>query len=460
MGIITQWAARVLSPRAVSPPSATAAAIIGTTAGRAAKRNVEAYRAWAKTPWIRGAIDIRKDQIASADFEIGPYDVNAKYSKRLAKEITAIFRRPNPEQRSFRAFISPVIDDLLTLDAGVSEGVTDSYGDLRQIWPVDAGKVRVSTVWSGEESEPRYFWYPDGYYHGVNWKNTEMSYMMTNPNTYTKLGISKLEILAAVIARSLNADDYNGRMVSNPVPDGLLHLGEGVPEDKVESFRSKWYEQLASSGALAIIGGAKNPSFTNFRASNRDMQFLEWQEWLVRQIALVFGESVQDLQLMFNINRSEGDVQQQLSEDRGLRPLADLIQDELTQEYVWHECFGGPENNLAFRFTRLNIHESTQKANINKVRLAGFPYGTANEARIDEGREPIGDPNDENNPFNQVIANTPLGMVRIPMDPTAIPTPAEMASLKSQPAARQASQPEAPAPANAATEAPVSGGKR
>ena len=78
----------------------------------------------------------------------------------------------------------------------------------------------------------------------------------------------------------------------------------------------------------------------------------------------------------------------EMTEDRGLRPLLALAQDYFTREIVWDRSFGGNRNNLAFRFTRLNIKESMSKANINKLALANMPWKSVNEARLDEGRAP------------------------------------------------------------------------
>lgn len=453
-GAVTSLLTRGAGPKASLLPAqqqASGAGSVIVSNERAAKTNVLTYRAWARnSPWIRAAIDIRKNQIASADYEIVPFDVDRPYSKRLARAIKSKFDFPNPQHRSFRAFVTPVINDLLTLDAGCVEIVGSIADPFLWMYPVDGALVRVSTVWDGSRPQaPRYFWYPDGQYHGDSWRNDEFTYIMQNPSTYSVLGISPLEILRFTIEAELQAADYNRRMVSNPVPDGLLHLGEGVPENKIKEFRSEWDIFNRTGGAMAIIGGGKNPSWTQFRQANRDMQYNEWVTYLVRQIAAVYGLSPQDLGLTFDINRSEGDVQQQLSEDRGLRPLADLIQDEFTQQLVWHPMFGGPDNNLCFRFTRLNINESLDRAQINKIAMAGVPYKRPNEARLDEGRQPIGDLNDPDNPFNQVLANTPLGMVRITENPGDIPTPAELAAAKaakSNPAGTDSKpSPEAPA---------------
>ena len=88
------------------------------------------------------------------------------------------------------------------------------------------------------------------------------------------------------------------------------------------------------------------------------MQFLEFQVWYVRKVAAVYGLSPQDLGLTMDINRANAEQQAEQTEDRGQRPLMALMQEALTREIVWDEGFGGRDNNLAFRFKRLNLKES------------------------------------------------------------------------------------------------------
>ena len=121
------------------------------------------------------------------------------------------------------------------------------------------------------------------------------------------------------------------------------------------------------------------------------MQYQEWLKYLVRKIAPCTCISPQDLGLTFDINRATGEVTAGDDRGPGLRPLLALVQDYFTREIVWDQSFGGSSNNLAFRFTRLNIKESMSKASINKLALAGMPWKPVNEARLDEGRPPLGE---------------------------------------------------------------------
>lgn len=381
---------------------------------RVGKANVELFRNWAEhSAWIRTAINIRRLQISSASWDIIAFDPEEDYSRPLAGAIRDLFRTPNPRNDSFRSFAEPVVEDILTLDAGVIEKVRGLNGRVVQLWPVDGGKIKVNRLWDGSNpDDPRYFWYPDNF-ERARFKNDELVYIMANPATYRVVGLAPIETLKLTIDAELNASDYNSRQVTNAAPDGLLDLGEGVRVDQVDKFKAYWESEVAGKGAMAFLGGSRGAKFVPFRPNNRDMQFLEWQVYLVRKIAGVYGLSPQDLGMTFDVNRSTSETQADATEDRGLRPLLTLVEDYLTREIVWDDEFGGPANNLRFKFIRLNMKESLTKGQFNKLALSGVPWKSINEARLEDGMEPLGPE------FDKLIMSTATGAVTLEQVPTA-----------------------------------------
>lgn len=393
-------------------PQSVAAALTRTWDGRVPIGNAAMYRYWAKySEWIRGAVNIRRSQISSAEWDIVPYDQRKPYSKRLQQRVKRQFQRPNPTNTSYRSFVEPVVNDLVILDAGVIEKVRNLYGELLELYPVDAAQIRVNALWDGDPKNYRYYWYPDGQPRAA-FTSQDMVYMMTNPRTEWPIGLPMLETLKLTIEAELSAHEYNRRQVEGAAPDGVLDLGEGISKEQVDAFQAYFAAEIAGQGTLGFIGGGKGAQFIQFRDSNREMQFLEWQIYLVRKIAVVMGITPQDLGITFDVNRSTSETQIQISEDRGLRPLMSVVQEYFTQEIVWDQAYGGPDNNLAFRFTALNLKESTARANINQTALAGVPWRYVNEARIAEGREPI--PELE----GKLIMATPMGALDISDVPT------------------------------------------
>jgi len=386
---------------------------------RVGKTNARLFRVWSQnSEWVRAAVNIRKNQLTQAEWDIVPRDTTKSHDERAMARIKELLLTPNNMTESFATFLDPIAEDLLTLDAGCIEKERTLGGDIYALHAIDGADVKVSRVWDGNPDEPRYWWTPNEIID-VPFRNADLIYMMMNRGTYRVVGLSPLETLKITIDSELSGSLFNSRQVKNAAPDGIFDLGEQARPEHVESFRSYWQAEVAGMGALAFIGGTKNAKFIPFRSSNRDMQYLEWLTYLVRKIAAVFGLSPQDLGLTFDINRATAEVVQEQTDDRGLRPLLSNVQDYFTREIVWDESFGGVENNLAFRFARLNLRESKAKADINKVSLAGVPWVTPNEARMDAGRPPIGDPADEANPFNKLMANTPRGFVLLEDIPSA-----------------------------------------
>jgi phage portal protein BeeE len=392
--------------------------------GRVAKSNAQLYRHWSEhSEWVRAAINIRKGQVSKADWEIVQADPDGPAPDiGLKNEIRDRLLFANPKAESWRTFIEAVVEDILVLDAGSIEIERNFRGEPLYLHGVDGATIRVNSLWDGEPDEARYFWYPDNF-ERASWKNSEFIYIMETPRTNSPLGLSKLETLKLAIDSELEGSSYNARNLRNPMPDGLLHLGEGVPPEKVDAFKAFMAAEVYGLGSVAVTGGGKNPSFTKFHDSNRDMQYMEFMVYLIKKIAVVFGMHSSDLDFGQDVNRSTAETQDTQTEDRGLRTLTDLIEAHITREYVWDEGFGGQANNLKFKFTNLNLAESLKLAQYYKLALAGMPWESVNTALKAMGKQPLGPE------FDHLMMVTPQGAI----DLTDIPTGREFLDAKKPP---------------------------
>lgn len=414
MGLISDLFVKEQKTKPSRIPAAKGGGWIFQERGKVSKSSSALFRNWAEhSEWVRAAISIRKSQVSSAKWDVVAADPNKPFDENLQQRIKERFQSPSKTLDSFRSWVEPVVEDVLVLDAGVIEKERTFGGELVALHPVDGATIKVSALWDGtKDNEPRYWWAPTPTFE-VPFLNEDLVYIMANPRTYSVMGLSPLETLKMTIDAELGAHQYNTRQVQQAAPDGLFDLGEGARAEQVDSFKAYWEAEVAGRGALGFLGGTKGAQFIKFRDTNREMQYDEWLKYLVRKICAVFLISPQDIGLTFDINRSEGQVQQEMTEDQGLRPLLALVQDYFTREIVWDQSFGGAANNLAFRFTRLNVKDNMQKANYMKLALAGMPWMSVNVALMDAGYPPIGDPNDPSNPYNALMANTSGGVVKI-----------------------------------------------
>jgi HK97 family phage portal protein len=423
------------SPRKV--PNRPSATVTTQDRGRVGKPNVQLFRNWAEhSEWVRAAIDIRRDQVAQAEWVVEPDDPEGRSSQQTIKKLEELLQEPNAIDGGWRTFIQRIVEDLLVLDAGVIEKERTLSGGIAHLHAVDGGEIRVDRYWDGSDPDAaRYYWYPD-YQERARFTSADMVYMMANPMTYRVVGLAPLETLKMAVDAELSGQSYNTRQLKSPAPDGLLDLGEQARPDQVDDFKRYWNAEVAGKGAMAFLGGSKGAQFLPFRSSNRDMQFLEYQLYLVRKIAAVFGLSAQDFGMPLDINRATAQVQKDQTDDRGLRPLLGLVQSFITREIVHDAAFGGRRNNLSFKFTALNLKESMDRAQINRYALAGIPWKTIDEARADDGRPPVGGALGDS-----LVAMGPRGPVRI-KDESDIPTAREaLEAGTSKPPASNGSSP-------------------
>ena len=388
-------------------------ALVNGSSGYVIKSNATTYRAWSESsPWVRAAIDILRDAVSSSEWDIVPVDKSGRQNKRLAKRIRDLLEQPNPGD-DFWTFSQKLIEDLCVLDAGAAEVVRYIGGEIAELYPTPGEQLAVNARWDGsDEDQIRYAWMPDGNVHAT-FKNADMLYLMANPRSNSAVGLSPLEVLRRTIDAELHSMDYNSKMVRGAPPEGVLNLGETAMDTDVSRARTYWESEILGQSALAIIGGYKAPGFIRFRDTNEDMQFREWLDYLVRQTAVVYGLSPMDLGLTFDVNRSTAEQQGENTEGRGIRPTMAMFGKGITKRVVQDPSFGGRENNLQFIFTALNLKESKSRADINKIAMGGTPWKAVNEARLMEGRPPIGDPADENNIFNHILALAPKGLLDI-----------------------------------------------
>jgi hypothetical protein len=243
--------------------------------------------------------------------------------------------------------------------------------------------------------------------------------MMIHPRSHSAVGLSYIETLKMAIDAELTGSLYNARRVTQAAPDGIMDMGENIRPEQVTEFKSYWDAEIAGMSAMAFIGGSKNPKFIDFKKSNRDEQFQEWLLYCARKVAIVFQLSVQDHQILGDVNRANAEVQQENTEDRGLRTILKRAQDYITTQICWDAGYGGRAGNICWRYKAVSDRQSLAKAEEKKIALAGMPYEAINTTLLDLGKAPLGDPNDPSNIYNKLMAMTPTGLVTVDDVPSA-----------------------------------------
>jgi hypothetical protein len=172
----------------------------------------------------------------------------------------------------------------------------------------------------------------------------DLIYTMDNPQTdvrYAGYGYSPLEHLIVSITAELYAAKYNSSYFEKgAVPEGMINLGPEVAPEDVDAFRLYWANEIMGRPwALPIMGGS-TAEWIPWRASNKDMEYMAYQEWLLKKMCAMFQIDPKEVGLIQDVNRSTAESQDSAEETKGIQPLLALIEDTFEVEVIGEHGLG------------------------------------------------------------------------------------------------------------------------
>lgn len=349
-------------------------------------------RRFSRTVYVRRAIKVIKDTIATRPFEVG-LKKDAKANPELDRQIEVVsdcFSRPNRDD-SWRSLLEQTIEDICVCGAGAVEQQVG--GDLIRplwLWPVDALTIQIVPTWNGSDEAARY-WQTLGYGNvgvakGKALRNDELVYMRYDPTTENPFGLGPVEVAFNTINRILSAADFAGNVAGNAIPANLMMFKGASPED-IETVRAYWQNEIEGQGKMPIFGFDEIKGIS-LRGNDDKSLFLAWQEFLIREIAAAFGISPQNLAVERDVNRDTAEV----AEDRDYRqtiiPIATLVTSYFNREVI--------EGRMGFSQIELRILGLDREDELDTAKILDYRFKqnsiTPNEIRARFGEPPMDGP--------------------------------------------------------------------
>lgn len=335
-------------------------------------------RYFSQTPYARRAINAIKNPIAMLDWEIAPHEgieINAELERQI-EVATFCFNHPNQDD-SFGTLAEQTIEDYL-LGAAAIEMQTG--GDvLRPLWmfPVDGLSIQIYPGWSGQKDDPRYAQvagYGTAYGGGIvaELRNDELIYIKPNPSTATPFGRGPLEVAFNTINRKLGVEEFAGNVATNSRPSIWLDLGDGVDRQAALDFRSYWTNDIEGQGKMPISalgssskdGKKSGPSVMRLFPEGDSGLYLEYQQFLIRELAAAFDLSPMNFGVDGDVNRNQGEVNEDRDWNQAIKPVAAKVSAHLTREAL-HGKLGFSQ--LRHRFVGLSRDDEKATAEIYQL---------------------------------------------------------------------------------------------
>jgi hypothetical protein len=338
---------------------------------------------------VRIAIEYRKEQMSGLAWEIVPSQDGDKtdYSKEIA-EIKAFFKKPD-RPKTWYDWIGVALEEVLVVDALTIYKRRTKGGGLYGLECIDGSTIKPLVDDRGRTPVPPLKAYQQVVYGATMGEYTteEVIYKPKNQRTWTVYGFSPVEYVLMTVNLALRRQkfflDY---FTDGTLPDaGLYSLPETWTPQQIEEFQKYWdtvNDPNIDPEVAHKLRFVPNGDYHSTKELKFDPQV---EEWLSRVVAAAFGVNPQIL--VKQQNRSTAEVQEEIQDDSGLKPLmmyvSDIMNDVIAEDML--------KPHLKFQFiTKKKKNERDEAVkNVNYVRsgLRGV-----DELRAEDGKEPLGIP--------------------------------------------------------------------
>lgn len=253
-------------------------------------------------------------------------------------------------------------------------------------------------------------------------KPDEIAVHVANPSDRLNrwgYGVSVLEQSLEITAMLLYAFTYNKEMFKTNYPEGLLTVSGDYDQEGLRRFKEQILQEGGGPGSnwrLPVIPApgrdnvdAFKVEFHKLRDTPKDMLFDQLVRFMILFKTAAYGcpPSV----IGFSADSGTGshlfapgtrEVDVDLAQDHGLRTTLTDLCEWLTNEIV----------KPRYDDLKLIVHGLDKEDEKSAVEIRGQrsqKWVTRNEARAEENRDPVGDPDDPTNPWN-LPADQPLAM--------------------------------------------------
>lgn len=370
-------------------------------------------RAVASVHVARICVNVLKEKVTKTKWAIQPIDPLAKVDPKRIKEVENFFRYPNQTGETFRSFLDKSLEDLLVLDSVAWEKTRFPDGRLAELHYIDAATIRPVFDDHGNQDvliplkniEDEVHEVPVSYVQVVDsntyggpesgdliaaWPRKDFIYFHMHPQGSMNnfgYGLSPIESVIGVVANILSADNFNASYFEEgSFPPILLHIMDSIDQRELESMREYLYNELDGRfHRPAIVAGPGKLEVSNLKdISQRDMQFMQYMEFMSRLLAAAYGLSGQDIGLTDDLNRATSEVQKDLSEAKGYGSVLSLIKEILNQEVIWKD-FG--YDDIEFEWVSPDSLDPEVASRIHDTALRNGTM-TINEVRKQMGESP------------------------------------------------------------------------
>ena len=337
--------------------------------------------------WVRAIVDKISRRAASIEpivksFLRNPTDEPNKQQYKRIEQVENLLSVPSNGSASFNSILQQIFNNILIWDAGCMEITKDRDKGVNSLYPVSGDSIRKNVDLRGRfiDESSAYIQKDAGGKVVAKFSSDEICYMMQYPTPGRVYGLSPLESLRQTVTADLYANDFNIQRFKNDATPKIAilfeNLGTGQGQPALERLREWWKKELEGKPHKPILLGSENGSikFEHFGYSNEDMQFQEFQRWLLSKIMAVYHMQAAVLGIIDNNQgRLNASFQEQQFKKDALVPLIRAFSNSFNTLVLWNSN-NYNFNNIYLDWEGIDDIDNHLKAKIHEVYLRQGVY--------------------------------------------------------------------------------------
>jgi len=217
----------------------------------------------------------------------------------------------------------------------------------------------------------------------ADFQSDELIYFVANPIAGSVYGLSPIESVYNTIIADNQAAILNRRRLENDgMISGVLSF-PGMAEKKLKRNMLFWKAQAKNKAGRFVVTSNKDVSFTKLTESPEEMQFMEYQRWILNKIMAVYGMQPIVLGIIdVGTGKLNSEEQRRQFTSDAIIPLLTLESHHLTEVLI-RQGFGYDDIEISYEKPKQELTLTEVSKILNDIGKLGI-------ISINEAREMLG----------------------------------------------------------------------
>lgn len=220
--------------------------------------------------------------------------------------------------------------------------------------------------------------------HPMWFNREELIYISQYPRSSSCYGYAPTQAILDVVKSLHWSVIWNRKYFEeNAIPEGIVGLPD-MNTDELKRFREFMQAEIQGKPhKLAYVNA--DAKLISFRVANRELEFLQTQQWYFRLIVSMFQLTPSELGMTDDVNKATASTQAEVLRRKGLRPLIRLIEYCFNSELIPE--FG--TTDVEFKFIEKDLAEERAQVEVDQIKI-NMGVLTPDEVRIADGKPALG----------------------------------------------------------------------